>query len=388
MGASINMTRGSRGDVPCVHGAAEASQWAVGSELRAIARELHLIDITAQRILPQMLPRIAGALGLQRMLAYGLCRKGVGWRIEELATHNLDARKASEVTASLDEILGDADELPLFDPANPDPAQRNTVRVLPPLRALVADGLGEWGPPKTRPARTTLGARLLTAMEPWHIADAHCVRVLLCDGAELLGWIGGYDPAPISPVTVTRFRRLVPSLQRRLRAERILGVRVGLVDGIIAATLKHIAEPAYVTDLQGHLLATNDPGRARYTSNPETTQALLQRPRTVAGAPRITVHEVNDHATTGMRLVVMEEEAAAPPAPMVHAFGKKHGLTARQIEVLSHLVTGATNVNIAMALGCTERTVETHLAAIFKRLRCMSRVELVGRVLLIERGSL
>jgi DNA-binding CsgD family transcriptional regulator len=384
MRSGIATSRSSRDDDPFVQRAA-ASPSAVGAALRSIARELDVFDISTPRILPRMLPRIAGALGLERMLAYGLRREGRGWCFSFVESYNLVAHDVRAEIASLDAILREAAELPLFDPANPDPAQRNTVRVLPPLRALVADGLGEWGPPETRPARTTLGARLLTAMEPWHIADAHCVRVLLCDGAELLGWIGGYHPAPISPVTVARFRRLVPSLQRRLRAERILGVRVGPVDGIIAATLKHVAKPAYVTDLRGNLLATNDPGRARFTRNPETTHALLQRPQTVAGAPRITVHEVNDHATTGMRLVVIEEEAAAPPAPPVHAFGQKHGLTARQIEVLSHLVTGASNVNIALALGCAERTVETHLAAIFKRLGCMSRVELVGQVLLTER---
>jgi DNA-binding CsgD family transcriptional regulator len=348
--------------------------------LRCIARELDVIDITAPRIMPRMLPRIAGVLGFERMLTYGLHREGSGWCFSFVDTYNLAARDVRGVVASLDAILREAPALPLFDPAHPHRAQRNTVCVLPPLRALLADGLGEWGPPETRPARAALGARLLAAMEPWHIADAHCARTLLCDGAQFLGWIGGYHPEAIAPVVVSRFRRLVPALQRRLRAERLLGLVADPVDGLLAAAIAHVAAPAFVTDMQGHPLVTNDAGRALCNREPVATRALLRAPRAVPPHRRLTLHEVTERGLPAMRLIVIDDPRERT-GDVARAFAARHRMTPRQTEVLAMLVSGASNVNIAQALGCAERTVESHVAAIFQRLGCMSRTEVVARVM-------
>ena len=54
------------------------------------------------------------------------------------------------------------------------------------------------------------------------------------------------------------------------------------------------------------------------------------------------------------------------------------GLTAREIEVLSLLPTGATAVAIAGVLFLTEATVKTHLAAIYRKLNAANRAQAVS----------
>jgi DNA-binding CsgD family transcriptional regulator len=55
-------------------------------------------------------------------------------------------------------------------------------------------------------------------------------------------------------------------------------------------------------------------------------------------------------------------------------------LTPRQWEILRRVATGASNAQIARALGLSEATVRKHLENIFLRLRVLSRREAVARV--------
>ena len=54
------------------------------------------------------------------------------------------------------------------------------------------------------------------------------------------------------------------------------------------------------------------------------------------------------------------------------------GLTAREVEVLSLLPTGATALAIAGVLFLTEATVKTHLAAIYRKLNATNRAQAVS----------
>ncbi len=59
-------------------------------------------------------------------------------------------------------------------------------------------------------------------------------------------------------------------------------------------------------------------------------------------------------------------------------------LTERQIEVLRLLVQGATNADLATALGVSDSTVRTHLREIFEKLQAKDRTE--AAYLAIKRG--
>jgi len=54
------------------------------------------------------------------------------------------------------------------------------------------------------------------------------------------------------------------------------------------------------------------------------------------------------------------------------------GLTAREVEVLSLLPTGATALAIAGVLFLTEATIKTHLAAIYRKLNATNRAQAVS----------
>jgi DNA-binding NarL/FixJ family response regulator len=56
-------------------------------------------------------------------------------------------------------------------------------------------------------------------------------------------------------------------------------------------------------------------------------------------------------------------------------------LTPRERSVVTLLLDGRTNAEIALALGITTRTVEAHLARLFERLGIGSRTELATRAL-------
>jgi DNA-binding NarL/FixJ family response regulator len=55
----------------------------------------------------------------------------------------------------------------------------------------------------------------------------------------------------------------------------------------------------------------------------------------------------------------------------------EHGLTLRQMHVLTHMATGLSNKDIADAINLAEGTVKIHVAAIFQVLHVSSRMEAV-----------
>ncbi len=55
----------------------------------------------------------------------------------------------------------------------------------------------------------------------------------------------------------------------------------------------------------------------------------------------------------------------------------EHGLTQRQMQVLTHIASGLSNKDIAEAINLAEGTVKIHVAAIFQVLRVSSRMEAV-----------
>jgi len=50
-------------------------------------------------------------------------------------------------------------------------------------------------------------------------------------------------------------------------------------------------------------------------------------------------------------------------------------LTPRELDVLQLVVAGKTNAEIGLNLGISEKTVEKHLEAIFRKMGVVSRVE-------------
>ncbi len=77
-------------------------------------------------------------------------------------------------------------------------------------------------------------------------------------------------------------------------------------------------------------------------------------------------------------------QAAEPPPPEPEVGGPFRLLSPREVEIVGHLVGGASNKEIANRLGLTEITVKAHLRSIFRKIQVANRTQLV--VLAIEHG--
>lgn len=76
-----------------------------------------------------------------------------------------------------------------------------------------------------------------------------------------------------------------------------------------------------------------------------------------------------------------EELTPATSRPWASAEARGAGLTEREWEVLSLLITGTSNREIAAALEISHRTVGNHLVSIFSKLGVRTRTEAMARAL-------
>ena len=104
---------------------------------------------------------------------------------------------------------------------------------------------------------------------------------------------------------------------------------------------------------------------------PERAEQLRQE---VAGT---TLIEANRRAQTILRSFVVHEPAAPAAVPPVHA-SAPDPLTPRERDVLLQLATGATNRQVADALGLSPKTVMHHTVAIYRKLGVRGRAEAVA----------
>jgi DNA-binding NarL/FixJ family response regulator len=100
--------------------------------------------------------------------------------------------------------------------------------------------------------------------------------------------------------------------------------------------------------------------------NAEPTVVIDALKRVHAGEPVIP-------GNLAMQIITELSRPAAAPQHREQAGA--HSLTAREIEVLQQLSTGATNRDIAQALYISENTVRNHVRNILDKLHLSNRVE-------------
>jgi DNA-binding CsgD family transcriptional regulator len=135
------------------------------------------------------------------------------------------------------------------------------------------------------------------------------------------------------------------------------------VEAALEAALSLLPGPAFAFDADGQVLAANvtisDDHLTRARAcllNPDPQRARLAR---------------RDPAAVVL-LVETERDAALARAK------QRWRLTPKQSEILGHLVSGASNKEIATLLDCSLSNVEAHLTALLRRTGCSSRGELIA----------
>ncbi len=256
-----------------------------------------------------------------------------------------------------------------FDPLAPERWQRN----LPLRHEDFADPFAH----RAMPIRALL--------DRWDVAP-ETLRLLLCDGPVLLGWVGVSREAPFALEQRRRLGKLAPAIRRRLQLERDLG-GAALCAAALPAALDAVPAAAFLVGPRGVVRQANRVGEVLLRTQGKAVRDGLKRALESKGeggtrgtalslrfavqpvdVPGLPSHHLAIHRPTGDALDHRVSLAAA-----------RWGLSDKLARVLALLVRGASNRAIAARLSYADGTVELYVSRILAAAEVESRAELVAK---------
>lgn len=150
----------------------------------------------------------------------------------------------------------------------------------------------------------------------------------------------------------------------------------------LEASLDSIESPAYIVSESGTALHTNEAGRRKLAGSADELRGeLAQAVASIAAAgppppPGVLVTALRSKPNPTYFLVLFREPSTFE-SNIAYAAALWE-LTPRQRDVLELVAEGFSNKTIAVRLGCTERTVESHLTTIYEKSGVTSRTALVA----------
>lgn len=247
-----------------------------------------------------------------------------------------------------------------YSAVRPESAQRDVV-----LTASEIDVLTQG---KSCAIRAELSPRL-------GVADDDCMRVLVCDGSNMLASLSCLQPTPIAERQRMLLDRVVPGLRRRLEFDRMVA-QASLADSAIVVALDAIPGAAWLVGPNREIRYANAAGRARLDSDRTCTyDALIAATIAPTASSQFKVATVRT-ATSATHIVVENADPSAGANDIVAAV-KRLGLTPAQGRVFEQVVGGSSNATIAAELGVAERTVEAHVTAVLVKAQVSSRAALI-----------
>lgn len=367
------------------------------SEDQRLLRELEgLLTVLepGPETLPLVLAALRDALRAERTAAYGV---DVGpERYHTSFVHGVGFPEPAPVLTELfDAFLPPAgSRFGYFDPARPPLLQRNrplrftALKLAEGLQALPdpVDGAGApWErlgltPEEWTQARTMLSSvpamSLYRRLGLEHMAH---LRVLVCEGDMMLGWVGAFRSEPFTEREQHLLHALTPAIQRRMALDRRLR-EAGLLGPALGAALEVLGRPAWVVTFSGRVMHTNKAGQARLAQD---AQGVTAQVRDCIRSPPGTgpLFSSGPLRTAGLpdHYLVLDPGPPLDPGSRLPVLTQRWGLTAREAQVLEHVVQGETNKAIALHLGCAERTVEVHVTHLLNKAQVESRSALISR---------
>jgi DNA-binding NarL/FixJ family response regulator len=360
---------------------------------RALVADLRgVIDTIepGEELLPRFLAAFREGLGAERVVAYGV----------DVAPEHYQAsfchgsgfpQPAGELLETLNDFLRQQpNPWGYYDPAKPSVAQRNRALHFRPhaqvesLEAPLHDTRDEaWrrlgiGPEEQAQVRERVSTGATTLYRRLGMEQMFQLRALVCEGSALLGWVGALRSEPFTPREQRLLQDLVPSLRRRLNLETRLR-EAGLLSSALEAALEALGQPAYITTATGRVVHANSVGRARAERSSRHLSEVVRR--YVRGE-----HDAREASITPLRVpglaphyLVVDRNEDAQTGARIHQLAERWGLTARESEVVEHIIQGASNKAIAARLGCAERTVEVHVTHVLSKAQAESRSALIAK---------
>jgi len=306
-------------------------------------------------------PSLGELLRLDRVASYGIEEWSDSFR---LTFGEFSRVSPLRFRAAMDGAMaGGFRRFAAYDARRPEAWNRNIV--------LVHDDL------ERRGATTSTVAAMLPSLG---VTIRQQIRVLVCEGASMLGWVGGFREEPYTARDKRLLQHLVPALARSLKLDRLIATSA-CVRAALDVAMDAIAAPAFLLNAGGVPVHANAAGRQAIDRDPCGTRLAL---RTAVRAPgraaglSLTRVECGGGAPYHLAIGSAPTEMGALSA----AAAARWGLSSRQSGVLAWLVRGGTNARIGAELGISDRTVESHVAAIFAKAQVATRSELTAQVLL------
>jgi DNA-binding CsgD family transcriptional regulator len=155
-----------------------------------------------------------------------------------------------------------------------------------------------------------------------------------------------------------------------------------LILAALRTALEHIPSAAFVAHASGGIRFANAQGLAlmRKDAALETELARVMTGEKSGHEPRFSGTPLSVNELPGWYMLVETPPRDAGDERLAQLF-QRLGITPRQREVAQLLLRGATNLTIAELLGISERTVETHLTAVYQRAGVENRASLVSFLL-------
>lgn len=334
---------------------------------RDIARAREIEDVLArvgferdrEASLDSAVSAMAETIGARAAVLYSLEPRGVGLRVQQFHAHGFPRGFLPLFNEYLaDKTVGWS----AFNPLSPEPSQRNLVINWAPLRrgreharsATERDlypraGFGGWG--------TT--------------------RVVVCDGPQMLAYVGLFDPGTADARTEQILRRLIPAIQARMRVEHLL-LRPALHEATLDQILEELGTAACIANQQGHVLAANTLARDLIARDARDFRDRLRsaiRSRHAGVAFRIV-----DIAARGSQplYLALDRHLARDANARALWNAARIGFSPKQTRVAVLVAQGFSNRAIALRLSIAERTVEAHVTAMFDMSGVASRAALVA----------
>ena len=339
------------------------------SRIAEIGAELATLRIGTSSAVEGVMPAIRELLDVENMLAYSVVEQDEGWQFERW--HYVGT--AGLLRAPLSRLFALTKKLLFYDPRAPHLAARN--RVVEAVAWIDRDGPGNW-----------YASQLCREVfVPLGMQDYKQLRVLVCDGAELLAWFGTLTPGPVTRRHARLLAALVPAIRRRVSTERRLASAPRTFRALEMA-LEQIGSPTFVVGVRGRILEANASGRRLLARSRHDVAAAIEAAQ--ARRPHPISVELTPISAAGMPQMslatVRAESRDTGIGRAVAAAAARWQLTRRQRDVLGHIVRGDSNATISAQLGIGTRAVELHVTTLLARVTVANRAALAAAVLAME----
>ncbi|MBP6628992.1 MAG: hypothetical protein KA297_06165 [Kofleriaceae bacterium] len=346
---------------------------ALGREVAAWRREMEVIALDRGR------PATAGVLqrltGVELTGVYGIARAEDGLRFETPESSTYMPGAFAWV-----EALWRGAGSTMFTPDRPEPVQRNRALATGRFDEVHLIDRSQFGYSAVE-FRRRLEAfeQHLPDWRRFGLATLHHLRILVCEGPTLVGYMVAMHERPMTEAHRTRFNLLVGPLRRRLRMEHRLRRQAG-EHTLLEAALEAFPEATFLVSPEGRVLHANQVGRALHERGQRRLRTHLAAAARGQVAPGTRVTEIEAGGARSMRLVEVTTSATRRASAEV----ARLGFTRRERQVLQAALAGGSYRMIAGALRISERTVERHVGALLHKAGAATMAELV--VTLSARG--